>query len=210
MGRRRVDDSTCKVLTNQFKDKKPAGCDDIQPAFQLSYSGSLEFGLAVSEILHVNVCTEPGVVGEIPTHVIGIFVNHDWVGVPEPVIAVANVVGGNAKIEAVEPEAIRAASGQPPNMVAAKAASEVSVLPGMIEMIVNIVRAGVMPNPLVVGMDVGSLRMSFFVREAGVLRGCSMVTSSRGWTVRGNVSATDSMSATAMAALFLRNRQEGA
>jgi len=48
---------------------------------------------------------------------------------------------------AVEPEAVGAAAFEPPGMARAEAATEASVLPGMIEMIMGIVAARVVADP---------------------------------------------------------------
>ena len=83
---------------------------------------------------------------------VGILINHDLVRIPEPVVAESNVVRGNAKVEATEPETIWIPTSQPPNMAAAEAALKALMFPRMIEMVVRIVRTGVMANPLVVGV----------------------------------------------------------
>jgi hypothetical protein len=79
----------------------------------------------------MDVSANAHVVGEVPAVVIGIFVNYDVVAVPAPVIAVSVVGGGDAEIEAAEPEAIPISAREMPDMLAAEAAGEVSVLPGM-------------------------------------------------------------------------------
>ena len=167
-------------------------------------------GLTVSEVLDVDVRSEPGVVGEIPTNVIGIFINHDLVRVPKPAIAKRDIIRSDAKVEATKPEAIRTASSQPPHMTAAKAASEVSMFPGMVEMVVNIIRASLMPDPLTVGMNVGSVRVPVLIGKGTVLGGCRGIASHRSRTVRWNMTAANSFNATSVTAFFLRDRQERA
>src|SRR5882724_10212858 len=56
-----------------------------------------------------------------------------------------------------------------PDMAAAESAGKVAVLPGVIEVIVGIAAAGVMADPLVVGVNVGSVGMSSFVIEMAVV-----------------------------------------
>src|SRR5580692_311408 len=85
-----------------------------------------------SEVLHVNVGAQPRVVSEIPAVMVGVFVDHDLVAVPEPVSAQGQVKRGNAERPAVEPEAAGAASANAPYVPAAEAAGEVAMLPGMI------------------------------------------------------------------------------
>src|ERR1017187_2139012 len=49
--------------------------------------------LAVPHIHHVNVSAQPDIVSKIPARVIGIFVDHDLVGIPQPVAAIAEING---------------------------------------------------------------------------------------------------------------------
>src|SRR5580692_10933609 len=85
-----------------------------------------------SEVLHVNVSSQPRVIGEIPAVMVGIFVDHDLVAGPEPVSAQSEVKRGDAEGPAVEPETAGAASANAPYVPAAESAREVAMLPGMI------------------------------------------------------------------------------
>ena len=80
----------------------------------------------------MDVSTQSDVVSQVPAVVVGIFVNDDVIAVPEPVAAEANVIRSHTEIEAAEPEAVGAASGQMPNVATAEAAGKASVFPGMI------------------------------------------------------------------------------
>ena len=143
-------------------------------------------GLVWPHVLDMDIGAEPDVVGQVPAVVVGIFVNHDIVAIPEPIAAIAEVEGGYAETKTAEPEAVRASAAKMPHMAAAEAAGEVSVLKGMIEMIVNVAAAGVVANPLAVVMDVGSVGMPRFVVEMrGRLR--RMRRARRSGTVLGNV-----------------------
>ena len=107
---------------------------------------------------------------------VGVFVDHDIVAVPKPVAAEADVVGSNAKVEAAEPETIGAAAAEVPDVAAAEAASKVAVLPGMVEVVVNIVMAGVVADPFAVGVNVRRGGMASLVVEVRGLRrwmGCA-------------------------------------
>ena len=88
----------------------------------------------------MHVGAESHVVGEISAFVVGVFVDHDLVAVPEPVVAETDVIRSYAEIKATEPEAVGTASREMPDVAAAEAAGEASVLPGMIEIVVGIVR----------------------------------------------------------------------
>jgi len=89
--------------------------------------------------------------------VVGVLINHDLIGVPEPVTTEAVVVWCDAKVKAPEPKTRRAPACKMPDVVRAEPARKVSVLPRMIEMVVRIIPAGVMPNPLTARVDVGGV-----------------------------------------------------
>src|ERR1700691_2913812 len=164
---------------------------------------------AIAEILDVYVCSQPDVVRQVPAVMIGIFVDHDIVGIPEPVIAVAYIVRRHRKIESTEPEAARASALNVKHVALAKAAGKMSVLPGMIKMVVRVILPGIMPHPFVTArMDVWRRRVSFFIdvrlgllRSASLLRRCDVRGRSfsrrcrcrmRHRAVRGNVSSANS------------------
>jgi hypothetical protein len=72
----------------------------------------------------VNVRSETHVVGQVPSIVIGIFIDHHLVAVPQPVGAEADVHRGNAEVKTIEPEPAGTAAGQPPPVTFAKSAGE--------------------------------------------------------------------------------------
>lgn len=76
-----------------------------------------------------------------------IFIDHGIVAVPVPSIDEANVIWSDAEIKSVEPESTRAATGQMPDMIVAKATGEVSVLPRVVQVVVRIVQATVVAYP---------------------------------------------------------------
>ena len=63
-------------------------------------------------------------------------------------------------------------------------AGEASVLPGMIDVVVGIVTAGFMSNPFIVGVNVGSFRMSLLVREPAVFLGGRLLGPGRLFSAR--------------------------
>jgi hypothetical protein len=63
-------------------------------------------------------------------------------------------IRGDAEVEATEPETVWASAADMPDVATAEAAGEASVLPGMVDVVVRIVAAGVMADPLAVGVDV--------------------------------------------------------
>jgi len=95
--------------------------------------------------------------------VVRVLVNHDLIAIPEPTGAETDVEGSHAEEEATKPEALGAPSRKMPDMTRAKAAGEVAMFPGMIQMVIGVVLAGVVSDPLTVGVNMGSFRMSRFV-----------------------------------------------
>jgi len=146
-------------------------------------------GLLVPQIQHVDVRSQPYVVGEVVPVVVGIFVDYDVVPIPEPVIAKAEVKRRNAEIEAPKPETAWSSSAEVPDVAAAESAGEVAVLPGMIEVVVNVIAAGVVSDPFAVGVDVGSIGMPLFVVEVTILL-CWMRFPHRSGAMSGNVSSS--------------------
>src|SRR5580693_9380368 len=101
----------------------------------------------VAQILDVNIRAEPHVVGQVPADVVRVCVDDDLVGIPEPVAAKVQVGRRDAPVEIVEPEAAGSAARQVPDVAAAKAAGEHTVLPGMVEVIGSVVASCVMTDP---------------------------------------------------------------
>ena len=115
------------------------------------------------------------VVGEIPAIVVGIIVDHDLVAVPIPIVAVGIVIGCDAEIETAEPEAFAIAAGDAPFVTAADAAGKAAMLPGTIEMIVGIIAAGFVADPLVIVVNVRSVGMIPFIGIPGGLLRVAMI-----------------------------------
>jgi hypothetical protein len=145
-------------------------------------------GASGSQIQHVNVSPESYVVGKVPAVVIGILIEDDVVGIPEPAVAEADIVRGNAKVEPAKPETVRTTTSETPVMARAEAAPEVSVLPGMIDMVMSIIPARVVPDPLPAAIDVRSVRVAGPVREIPVFLSGMRVAADRlraaGWRRR--------------------------
>jgi hypothetical protein len=84
----------------------------------------------------------------------------------------------------------------------AEAAGEVPMLPGMIKVIVRIIRAGIVADPLIVGVDVRSVGMAIFV---DVFWRCGMLNR-LGWSrpMRGNMTPSDAVNGRRSFVFFLR------
>jgi len=70
----------------------------------------------------------------------------------------AHVEGGNAETKTAKPEQVRTSAAEMPDMAPAETTGEVSLLPALIEMIVNVAAAGIVANPLAVGIHLQSHR----------------------------------------------------
>src|SRR5579864_272182 len=89
-----------------------------------------------------------------------IVVEDDVVAVPEPAVDIVVVIRGDGEPEAAEAEAVAASPLQPVDVLRADDAREVPVLPGMIEVVVRVAAAGVVPHPLIaLGMHVRGVGM---------------------------------------------------
>src|SRR5580698_4163891 len=75
-----------------------------------------------AEILNVDVSAQAHVVSEIPAGIVGVFIDDDVIGVPEPSVTVGYVVGSHAPVPSVEPEAAGAAASEMPAMAGTEAA----------------------------------------------------------------------------------------
>src|ERR1700689_2249618 len=120
-----------------------------------------------SEVLHVNVSSQPRVVGEIPAVMVGIFVDHDLVAIPEPVGGQCQVKRGNAESPSVKPETARTAPADVPHVAASEAAGETAVLKGMIKVETGIIASSVMPYPGAVVVDVWGFWVAGVIMKTG-------------------------------------------
>jgi|SRR5579884_2939400 len=95
---------------------------------------------------------------------IGILVDDDRIGVPDPIRDVGIVGGRDAEVEAAEPEPARPTTLQTKNVPRAEAACEMAVFPWMVEMEAAIVHCR-MPDPGAVGVYVRRIRVPFEIPE---------------------------------------------
>ena len=159
-----------------------------------------------AEVLDVDVRPQPRVVGEIPAVMVGIFVDHDLVAVPEPVTAQGKVKGCDAESEAAKPETGGTATANAPYMAAAEAAGESAMLKGMIDVEAGIIASGVVADPRAVVVNVRSFGMALPIGARG--RSGRRAAHRRG-TMFGNESATDGVAATSAVVTVLRQSRDG-
>jgi len=147
----------------------------------------------------VDVDTEAYVVGKVPADVVGIRIEDDVVGAPVPAVAVGDVGGSNAEEESAEAEAVRSASGETPNLACTYGAGEVSMFPGMVEVVASVVGGDVTDPAIGAGVDVG---------RSGVPGGIRLTASGQGrvagGTMGGYVSAADGSAGGSAAGRWMR------
>ena len=131
-----------------------------------------------SQIHYVDVSSKTDVVGQVPAGVVGIFVEHYVVGVPQPAVAPLEVPRRDREIVSAEPEAVGAAAAQMPDVLGAESGGEMAVLPRVVDVVVGIVWAGIVAYPCTVGVDVGSAGMAGLIAEGVAGR-------RQGWSVTG-------------------------
>ncbi len=159
-----------------------------------------------SQIHHVHIHSQPDVVGQVPTDVIGIVVNDDVIRIPEPAVAETNIIRSHGEVEPTEPEAAGPSAYETPDVAAAETAGEVAMLPRMIQMVMRVVGAGVMAHPLFAPIDVGSVGMSGLFAEVAVLLGRVRRRYLRRTMCRNVLTPADLRPATTFMAFLLRQR----
>ena len=96
---------------------------------------------------------------------IRIVVDHDLIGVPQPIVDEGVVVRRDVEEEPAKPETSRTAAAEPEDMTAPEAAGETTMRPRMIEAVMAVATTGVMSNPPAVRVHVRRIGMSFAVTE---------------------------------------------
>lgn len=81
----------------------------------------------------MNVDAKSGVVGKIPTWIVRVLVDYDWVRVPNPAGHIREVDGRYTPVPVVEPKPVRATTRQMPLMSWTEPSRIVAVLPGVIQ-----------------------------------------------------------------------------
>jgi hypothetical protein len=113
----------------------------------------------------VDVLAQPDVIGQVPSHVIRIAVDRDLIGVPQPVAGEGVIVRRDIEEEPAEPETARTAAGEPKEVAGPEAASETTMRPRMIEVVMGVPTTRVMSNPAAVRMHVRRIGVSCAVTE---------------------------------------------
>ena len=115
----------------------------------------------------MSIGAQPRVIGKVPAVVVWIGIDHDIVAIPEPAAGIVVVIWRNLKEKAAHVETIPVATTEPPNVLRADATCEVSVLPGMVEMVVRIIAPAIVAYPLIIlRVDVWRFRMARLILES--------------------------------------------
>lgn len=109
----------------------------------------------------MNVGAQPHIVGEVPSYVIGVFVDHDVIAVPIPAVAIGKVKRGDTEVEAAKPETAGITTLDAPPVCAAETAFKAAVLPGVVDAESVVIPSRVVTNPFAAVVDVRSLGMVF-------------------------------------------------
>jgi hypothetical protein len=96
---------------------------------------------------------------------IRVFINHNLVAIPKPVIRVSIVKWRNTEGRTGNPEALPISTLNPKEMAWAKAPRKTPMLKGTFHMEAGIIAVSIVTYPLAVRVDVGSVRMSFAVSK---------------------------------------------
>lgn len=118
----------------------------------------------------MNVRPQPHVIREVITFMIGVFVEHDIVLVPEPIVAVRIIVRSDAEVCAAKKEALGPSAAEPEDVVGPQSKREASMLPRTIHTVVGIVAARIVSDPLAVFVNVGRIGMPWPIGESPVFR----------------------------------------
>ena len=123
----------------------------------------------------MDIRSQSRVVGEIPSYVVRIVVDDDVIADPIPAAAVGQIIGCNAPVPPVEPEAAWSATDQTPPVCRSKSAREAAMLPRVIQVIVRIIATRVVTDPFIARVHVWSIGMTRLVIEVP-LRLCFHIT----------------------------------
>jgi hypothetical protein len=137
--------------------------------FQASASVITKTVPGLAHVHDMDVRAQPDVVGYIPTHVIRVFIDHNLIRTPKPVIAEIVVIRGHTEIEASKPKSLPISAFYSEDVGTPEASCEPPMLPRMVEMIMYVVRTSVVSDPLPVGMDVGSIGVPRLILKAAIL-----------------------------------------
>src|SRR5579872_7369359 len=99
-----------------------------------------------------------------------VLVDHDLISRPVPARDNVVIEGGDVPVEIVEPEAFPVSSGKIEHVLRSEPTAELSVCPGLSDVVVRIGGPTIVSNPSIVpGVNVGNVRMAWPVHLHVVL-----------------------------------------
>ena len=107
--------TVCRTAMSRSDRRMTKGQHGDGPALYLDGGSSCADSLP-AKILYMHVSARADVIDEIPAGMVGIFVNHDVVGVPEPGVAKGEVGCRHLPEPAVESETVGASTRHTPHM----------------------------------------------------------------------------------------------
>ena len=119
----------------------------------------------------MNIGPQSCVVRQIPTRIIGIFVDDDRIGSPQPAGYVRIVERSDAPIVIVEPEPLAVATLEVKYVARSKATGKVAVFKRMVQVKACVVSRDVVADPFTVGVDVRRIGMAWHIPEIVLLDG---------------------------------------
>ena len=133
---------------------------------------------------------------------VGVFVDHDRIGIPQPVAAIRNFIWENAEVPPVEPESRGTAAGQVIDVARSETSWKMAVFPGVIDMETCVVCGRVAYPTIISRMNMRGVGMAFGVPEVACRRRMPFLprrrmrllpgspVGLRCWAVSRNVTAT--------------------
>src|SRR5262249_3307774 len=100
---------------------------------------------------------------------IGILVDYDWIGIPQPALNIRILERGHAEIEGADRKALGPAAMEMEYVRGSEASGEAAMRVGMVKMESGIVASRVMTGPMPVIVDVRSIRMARRMPESTVV-----------------------------------------
>lgn len=154
---------------------RDGGPNKIQPACLSGNVTACGRKVSASEIFHVNIGTKASIVGQVPSGMIRIFIEHDVVGVPSPVIDIGKVIGRDHPIASAKSEPARVAAAEAPVVLGTEAPVPATVFPSAVLAEVWIIAAFIVPNPAASVIDMGSVGVARLIAEVAMIVSTSVV-----------------------------------
>src|SRR5579871_5196619 len=119
-----------------------------------------------AQVHNMDVRSQPRVIGQVPARVVGILIDDDRIGIPEPIRHIGVVEGRHTEEEVVHTEAFARAAAQMENVAGAETTHEVSMLKWMIKVKALVVRPEIVADPASVLVDMRGFRMPGHIAES--------------------------------------------